>query len=44
VAQQAGGVSLVLRSLVDAGKPTLIDRDPPLSIIRYGVEAQFGKR
>lgn len=43
VAQQKGGLSLVLRSLLDAGKKTSTDRVEGLSVIRFGVETTLGR-
>ena len=43
VAQQAGGLSLVLRSLLDAGKKTNVEKAETMSVIRYGIESPLGR-
>ncbi len=43
LAQQKGGVSLVLRSLLDAGKDTSADQRENISVIRFGIESQLGQ-
>lgn len=43
VAQQKGGLSLVLRSLLDAGKKMNAERADGVSVIRFGVEAPLGR-
>ena len=44
VAQLGGGVSLVLRSLLDSGKATLSGQEKSLSVIRFGIESELIKR
>jgi len=43
VANQSGGLSLVLRSLVDRGVAPALARGNGVSVIRFGVESQLGK-
>jgi pilus assembly protein CpaB len=43
VAQQSGSLALVLRSLVDRGVTTVLDRGSGVSVVRYGVESQLGR-
>jgi pilus assembly protein CpaB len=43
VAQQGGSFSLVLRSLVDAGKKTNTDKPQTMTVIRFGVETPLGR-
>lgn len=46
VAQQSGGLSLVLRSLLDAGRPTPVtkEKDTGVSIIKFGAESRISGR
>ena len=44
VGAQGGGVSLVLRSLLDAGRPTPVAKDTTLTIIKFGSESRPGGR
>ena len=43
VAQQAGGLFMVLRSLQDAGRETQEEQNDRLTIIRHGASVTFGK-
>ncbi len=43
VAQQGGGLSLVLRSLQDGGKTSAIDKGETISVIRFGIESTLGR-
>ena len=43
VAQQLGGVSLVLRSLLDAGNRQSQERSGMVSVMKFGVESPLGK-